>query len=65
VNDLVATRVFLLAGDDTNTTGVMTTSGHDKVADLELGEVSDLVGGEVNDDGVVDLDVGVGVADSG
>jgi len=43
----------------------MTTSGHDKVADLELGEVSDLVGGEVNDDGVVDLDVGVGVADSG
>ena len=64
VDDVEATIVTLTVGDDTNTTHVTTTSDHGNGAGVELDEVGDLASGEVNLDGVVDLDQGVGVADA-
>jgi hypothetical protein len=53
VDNVEASVVALTVSDDTNTTHVTTTGDHD-----------DHAGGEVDLDGVVDLDGGVGVADS-
>lgn len=64
VDNVEATVVTLTVGDDTNTAHVTTTSDHGDVASVELDEVGDLAGGEVNLDGVVDLDQGVRVADA-
>lgn len=64
VDNVEATIVTLTVGDDTNTTHVTTTSDHGNGAGVELDEVGDLASGEVNLDGVVDLDQGVGVADA-
>ena len=49
--------------DDADTSGVSASGDHADVAGLELDEVHNLVGGDVNPDGVVDLDQGVGVTD--
>ena len=64
VDDVEATVVALTVGDDTNTTHVATTSGHGNGAGVELDEVGDLARGEVDLDGVVDLDQRVGEADA-
>ena len=64
VDDAEATIVTLTVGDDTDTAHVTTTSDHGDSASVELDEVGDLAGLEVNLDGVVDLDRGVGVADA-
>ena len=64
VDDAEATIVTLTVGDDTDTAHVTTTSDHGNGASVELDEVGDLAGLEVNLDGVVDLDRGVGVADA-
>ena len=64
VDDAEATIVTLTVGDDTNTAHVTTTSDHGDGASVELDEVGDLAGLEVNLDGVVDLDQRVGVADA-
>jgi hypothetical protein len=64
VDDVEASIVTLTVGDDTNTTHVTTTSDHGDGASVELDEVGDLASGEVNLDGVVDLDQGVRVADA-
>lgn len=64
VDNVEASVVTLTVGDDTNTAHVTTTSDHGDGASVELDEVGDLAGGEVNLDGVVDLDQGVGVADA-
>jgi hypothetical protein len=64
VDNVEASVVALTVSDDTNTTHVATTSDHDDHASVELDEVGDLASGEVDLDGVVDLDGGVGVADS-
>jgi len=50
--------------DDTDTSHVATTSGHGDDTSVEVDEVSDLAGGEVDLDGVVDADGWVGVADT-
>jgi hypothetical protein len=63
VDDVEASVVALTVGDDTNTTHVATTSDHDDDTGVELDEVGDLASGEVDLDGVVDLDGGVRVAD--
>lgn len=64
VDDVETTIVTLTVSDDTNTTHVATTSGHDDNTGVELDEVEDLASGNVNLDGVVDLDGRVGVADA-
>ena len=60
-----AAVVALAVGDDTNTAHVATAGHHGNGTGVELDKVGDLAGGEVNLDGVVDLDRGVGVADAG
>jgi hypothetical protein len=64
VDDVETTIVTLTVSDDTNTTHVATTSGHNDNTGVELDEVKDLASGNVNLDGVVDLDGGVGVTDA-
>lgn len=64
VDDVETTIVALTVGDDTNATHVTATSDHGNGASVELDEVGDLAGGEVNLDGVIDLDQRVGVADT-
>lgn len=63
VDDVEATEVTLLAGDDTGTTHVATTSDHDGGASVEGDKVKDLLGLDVESDSVVDLDGRVGVSD--
>ena len=64
VDNVEASVVALTVSDDTNTTHVTTTSDHDDGAGVELDEIGDLAGGEVNLDSVVDLDQRVRVADA-
>lgn len=64
MQDVETTIVALTVGDDTNTTHVTTTDGHSDDTGVEADEVGDLAGGNINLDGVVDLDGGVGVADA-
>jgi hypothetical protein len=64
VDDVETTIVALTVSDDTNTTHVTTTGSHDDNTGVELDEVNDLASGNVNLDGVVDLDGRVGVADA-
>jgi len=63
VNDVETTIVALTVSDDTNTTHVATTSNHSNGASVEVDEVADLASGQIDLDGVVDLDGGIGVAD--
>ena len=63
MDNIKASNVLLAVHNDTSTTHVTTTSDHDNVASVELDEVGDLAGLELELDGVVDLDEGVGVAD--
>jgi len=63
VDNIETAVVALTVSDDTDTTHVATTSDHDDNAGVELDEVGDLASGQVDLDGVVDLDGGVGVAD--
>lgn len=64
VDNVETTIVALTVSDDTNTTHVTTTNGHGDGASVELDEVGDLASGEVNLDGVVDLDGRVRVTDA-
>ena len=64
VDNVEASIVTLTVGDDTNTTHVTTTSDHGDHTSVELNEVLDLAGGEVDLDGVVDLDGWVWVTDT-
>lgn len=64
VDDVETTVVALTVGDDTNTTHVATTGNHDDGTGVELDKVGDLASGEVNLDGVVDLDRRIRVADA-
>lgn len=63
MDDIETTIVALTVGDDTNTTHVATTGDHGDSSSVEADEVGDLSGLDVNLDGVVDLDGGVGVTD--
>jgi hypothetical protein len=64
VDNVEASVVALAVGDDTNTAHVTTTSSHGDDTSVELDEVGDLAGGEVDLHGVVDLDGWVRVADT-
>lgn len=64
VNDVETSIVTLTVSDDTNTTHVTTTSNHSDHASVELDEVGDFAGGEIDLDGVVDLDGWVRVTDT-
>ena len=64
VQDVETTVVALTVSDDTNTTHVTTTDGHGDDTGVEADEVGDFAGGNVDLNGVVDLDGGVGVADA-
>ena len=63
VDDLERTSVLLATDDDAHATDVAPAGDHDCVADLKLDKVDNLAGGEVDLDGVVGADRGVGVAD--
>lgn len=63
VNNLEGTDVLLAALDDTNATGVATAGDHAQGADVELDEVGDLVGRNVNHDRVTLLDERIRVTD--
>lgn len=63
MDDIEATNVLLTVNDNTSTTHVTTTSDHDDVASVELDEIGDLAGLELELDGVVNLDGGVRVTD--
>jgi len=64
VDDVETTIVTLTVSDDTNTTHVAPTSDHGNGTGIEPDKVNDLASLDVNLDGVVDLDSGVGVADA-
>jgi len=64
VDNVEATVVSLTVGDDANTTHVTTTSDHGDHTSVEADELGDLSGGEVDLNGVVDLDRGIGVSDT-
>jgi hypothetical protein len=64
VDDVETSVMALAVGDDTNTAHIATTGDHGDDTSVELDEVGDLAGSEVNLDGVVDLDGWVWVADT-
>ena len=64
VDNVEASIVALTMGDDTNTSHVTTTSSHCDDTSIELDGIGDLASGEINLDGVVDLDAGVWVSDT-
>ena len=64
MDDLERALMLLTVNDSTNTSDIVTTSDHADVTDLELDEVDDLTSLEVNLDGVVDSNGGVGVTES-
>jgi len=64
VDDGEATIVALAVGDDTDTAHVAAAGDHGDGTGIELDEVGDLACLDLNLDGVVDLDEGVGVADA-
>jgi hypothetical protein len=64
VDNVETTIVTLTVSNDTNTTHVAATSDHADNASVEADKVGDLASGNVNLDGVVDLDGRVGVADA-
>lgn len=63
VNNVETSVVPLTVSDDTNTTHVTTTSSHGDDTSVEADEVGDLASRQVNLDGVVNLDRGIGVTD--
>jgi len=63
VDDVETTIVALTVGDDANTTHVTTTGDHADHTSVETDEVDDLASGDVNLDGVVDLDGRIRITD--
>lgn len=64
VDNVETSLVSLLVSDDTDTSQVSSSSAHDNISVVELDKASNLSGGQVNLDSVVDLDERVGVTDS-
>ncbi|GBE58808.1 argonaute 12, putative [Babesia ovata] len=63
VDQVEATGVLLLVDDGAHTALVVSSGDHDEVADLELEELDDRAGLEVNAQGVAGLDIGVDATD--
>lgn len=64
VHNVETSIVTLAVGDDTNTTHVATTGSHGDDTSVELDELGDLAGGQIDLHGVVNLDGWVRVADT-
>lgn len=64
VDNIEATIVALTVSDDTYTAHVATAGHHGQRTSVELDELGDLASGEINLDGIVDLDGRVGVANA-
>ena len=58
VDDVEGAGVAIARLDDANTAGVTTSSDHAQVTSIELDVLGDRAGLDIEDDGVVDLDVG-------
>merc|ERR1712088_489023 len=63
VYDIEGAGVSVSGGDDSDSTQVMTAGDHAEGAGIKSDVLGDGAGLDVDDDGVVDLDVGVGVSD--
>lgn len=64
MDNIEATGVLLTMNDDTSPAHVTSTGDHNDITSIELDEVRDLALFDIKLDGVVDLNGGVGVADS-
>jgi len=64
VNDVLSSVVLLTGNNNANTASVTAAGCHGEVADFELGEILEGSGGKVELDNVVNLDVGVRIANS-
>ena len=63
VDNVEGARVTLTVDDGTNSPQVTAASDHAQVARIELDEVHNLVTGDVQLNGIVNLDQGIRVAD--
>ena len=63
VDDIETSDVTLTVGDDADTASVTTSGDHGDVTDLELDELVELASLQIELDGVVDLDQGIGVTE--
>lgn len=63
VNNIEVTNVLLTVNNDTSSAHVTPTGDHDDVTGVELDEVTDLSGLQIELDSVVNLDGGVRVTD--
>ncbi|WVZ60999.1 hypothetical protein U9M48_010940, partial [Paspalum notatum var. saurae] len=63
VDGLKASLMLLPVLDHTNTPSVPSTSHHDNIADIKLDKVNNLVGFQIDLDGIIGLDEWVRVAD--
>ena len=63
VNNVERTRMPFSVHNGSNTTGVTTTSNHAQVSSFELDGVHDFVGVDVQPNGIVHFDDGVGITD--
>jgi len=63
MHDIESSNVLLPVHDDTCSAHVTPTSDHDDIARVELDVIGNFALLEIEFDGVVDLDQGVGVAD--
>lgn len=61
---LKVTNVLLAVYDNARTAHVTTASDHDEVSGIEFCDAGDLILGEVEPDGVVHFDDGIGVTNS-
>jgi len=64
VDNIERSKVAFSVKNNSNSSHVAPSSDHDDVTDLELDEVGDLSSLEVELDGIVDSDEGIGVSDS-
>ena len=59
MDDLIVTGVLLSGSDNTNSTNTVTTRHHGNVSNIELNDIQNLTGGDINLNGVVNLDLWV------
>lgn len=63
VDNIETTQMSVSGGQNTDSTNIVTLNAVNEVTGLELDEVEDLARFDVDLDGVVDIDIGVGVSD--
>ena len=63
MDNIKTTNMSLTVDNNTSTTHVTTASDHANISNIELDEIGDLALLEIETDGIVGLDEGIGVAD--